>query len=68
MDAAGEEPTERISGTVVRGLCYTVNRKPSDLNDSSKLKFERREENNLMKKLYAVVTLAAVLMGGTLLL
>jgi hypothetical protein len=33
-------------GPFQRALCYTGNREPSDLNDSSTLKLERSEENN----------------------
>src|SRR6266851_2205029 len=78
MDAAGEKPAERPSVTVVMGLMSHKRRrltkadakaddnsKPSDLHDSLKLKLERRI---IMKKIYGVVTLAAVLMGATLLL
>src|SRR5260370_7467481 len=78
MDAAGEKPAERPSVTVVMGLMSHKRRrltkadakaddnsKPSDLHDSLKLKLERRI---IMKKTYGVVTLAAVLMGATLLL
>src|SRR5271156_5410124 len=65
MDVAGEKPAERPSGTVVSALSHTDNSKTSNLHDSLTLKLG--EEKN-MKRLYGIVTLVALLMGGALLL